>query len=91
MQKRGVINVVYNNGGYPEGGMDYEKSRRFAKIIRSIPMRFDSFFVCLYEAPWINVVEAFSVMVDKFLRVRMRVLFGESFLCLPLRRSGRNV
>ena len=74
-----MINAVYNNGGYPKGGMDYEKSRRFAQIIQGIPLRLDSFFVCLDDAPWLRVVETFSIIVDKFVRVRMRALQGMSF------------
>jgi hypothetical protein len=76
VQKLGVVNVVYNVGGYPEGGMDYEKSRRLAKVFQAIPIRFDSFFVCLDESPWLNVVEVFSLMVNKFLRIRMRSIVG---------------
>ena len=76
IQKLGVVNVVYNNGGYPEGGMDYEKSRMLAKVFKSLPVRFESFFVCLDESPWLNVVEAFSMLVGKMLRVRMRTLLG---------------
>ena len=80
MQKLGVVNVVYNIGGFPEHGMDYEKSRRLSKIFRGMPIRFDSFLVCLDEAPWQNVVEVFSLMVGKLLRVRMRALLGKSNL-----------
>jgi hypothetical protein len=76
VQLLGVVNVVYNNGGFPEGGMDYEKSRRLAKLFRGIPIRFDSFYVCLDEKPWQGVVEVFSFMVGKFIRVRMRSIQG---------------
>ena len=36
VQKLGVGNVVYNNGGFPNGGMDYEKSRRFSYLFRGM-------------------------------------------------------
>ena len=76
VQKLGVVNVVYNIGGFPEGGMDYEKSRRFSSIIKCSPIRFDSFFVALDTKAWMVVVETFSVMVSKYLRVRMRAIQG---------------
>ena len=68
--------MVYNIGGFPDGGMDYEKSRRFSNQIKAIPIRFDSFFVALDIKAWLIVVETFSVMVSKFIRVRMRALQG---------------
>ena len=49
VQKLGVSNVVYNVGGFPRQGMDYEKSRRFAHLFRSIPVRYNNFYVCLDE------------------------------------------
>jgi hypothetical protein len=76
-QKRGVVSVVYNNGGFPKGGMDYEKSRRFGLLVRGIPIRMDSILVCLDESLWLNVVDAFSVIVSKHLRIRMRTLPGK--------------
>lgn len=81
-QKLGIINLVYNNGGFPEGGMDYEKSRRFGKILKCMPLRVDGMFVCLDEAPWLAVVEAFSMMVHKFLRIRLRALPGSHTECM---------
>lgn len=78
VQRLGVVNVVYNNGGYPENGMDWEKSRRLAQVFRGLPIRFDSFFVCVDDSPWLNVAETFSLIVNRFLRVRMRVLQGRS-------------
>jgi hypothetical protein len=76
-QKQGVVSVVYNNGGFPKGGMDYEKSRRTARLFQGIPIRMDSFLVCLDENPWLNVVDAFSVIVSKYVRIRMRTLPGK--------------
>ncbi|CAJ1962599.1 unnamed protein product [Cylindrotheca closterium] len=81
-QKVGVINLVYNIGGFPEGGMDYEKSRRFGQVIKSMPLRVEGMFVCLDEAPWLAVVEAFSMMVTKFLRIRLRALPGSHTECM---------
>mmetsp|Transcript_41548 Transcript_41548/g.100034 ORF Transcript_41548/g.100034 Transcript_41548/m.100034 type:complete len:384 (-) Transcript_41548:352-1503(-) len=81
-QKLGIVNLVYNNGGFPEGGMDYEKSRRFGKVIKSMPLRVDGMFVCLDEAPWLAVVEAFSMMINKFLRIRLRALPGSHTECM---------
>ena len=56
--------------------MDYEKSRRFSSIIKCSPIRFDSFFVAIDTKAWMVVVETFSVMVSKYLRVRMRAIQG---------------
>lgn len=81
-QKRGVVSVVFNNGGFPNGGMDYEKSRRTARLFRALPVRMDSFLVCLDERPWLTVVDAFSVIVSKHLRIRMRALPGTYQECL---------
>lgn len=39
-------------------------------------------FVCLDEAPWLKVVETFSIMVDKFLRIRLRALPGSHTECM---------
>ena len=80
VQQLGVVNVVYNNGGFPPGGMDYEKSRRLAQIFRGNPVRFDSFIVCLDDSPWLSVVEAFSFLVGKYIRVRMRAIQGKSYV-----------
>ena len=89
VQKLGVTNLVYNLGGFPEGGMDYEKSRMLSKIFRAVPVRFAAFFVCIDSAPWLTVIEAFSMFVSKFLRVRMRTVMGESVKCqLPLLLTG---
>jgi hypothetical protein len=84
VQKLGVVSVVYNLGGFPESGMDYEKSRRFSKACRAVPIRFVSLLVCLDDAAWLNAVEVFSLMVNKFLRIRMRSIIGTwlSLLCL---------
>ena len=61
MQKLGVVNVVYNVGGFPKHGMDYEKSRWLSRLFRAIPLRFNSFYVCLDESAWVTVVETFAV------------------------------
>mmetsp|Transcript_41547 Transcript_41547/g.100033 ORF Transcript_41547/g.100033 Transcript_41547/m.100033 type:complete len:86 (-) Transcript_41547:2067-2324(-) len=39
-------------------------------------------FVCLDEAPWLAVVEAFSMIVGKFLRIRLRALPGSHTECM---------
>lgn len=77
VQKLGVSNVVYNNGGFPRQGMDYEKSRRAAFLFRSVPVRYNNFFVCLDDNPWLTVVETFAVMITRFLRVRLRMIRGK--------------
>ena len=77
VQKLGVINVVYNVGGWVEHSFDYEKSRRVSRIFRAIPLRFASFFVCLDEGAWMTVVDAFSFMISKYLRIRLRVILGD--------------
>jgi len=76
VQKLGIVNVEYNLGGFPKHGMDYEKSRRFAKLFRAVPIRFNSFYPCLDEIAWITVVETFSVMISRFLRIRLGVITG---------------
>mmetsp|Transcript_1523 Transcript_1523/g.3774 ORF Transcript_1523/g.3774 Transcript_1523/m.3774 type:complete len:349 (-) Transcript_1523:171-1217(-) len=80
-QKRGVIVVVYNLGGFPKHGNDWEKSRRLAQMLRSLPIRIDAFFVCFDDAMWSTVVEGFSFMVTRFLRVRFRPLSGSRQEC----------
>jgi len=76
VQKLGIVNVVYNVGGWVENGIDYEKSRRVSRIFRAIPLRFASFFVCLDEGVWMTVVDTFSFMISKYLRIRLRVILG---------------
>ena len=76
-QKSGIVNVVYNNGGFPDNGMDYEKSRRISGIFKAIPIRFDSFLVCLDDSPWLTVVDTFSIIVNKFIRLRLRAIPGK--------------
>ena len=77
VQKLGVVNVVYNVGGYVDQSFDYEKSRRVSRIFCAIPLRFASFFVCLDEGAWMTVVDAFSFMISKYLRIRLRVILGD--------------
>lgn len=77
VQKLGVVNVVYNVGGWVEHSFDYEKSRRVSRSFRAIPLRFASFFVCLDEGAWMTVVDAFSFMISKYLRIRLRVIIGD--------------
>lgn len=76
VQKRGIANVVYNVGGFPEHGMDYEKSRRIALLFRAIPVRMTTFFPCVDDVAWVTVVETFSVLISRFLRIRLRVITG---------------
>ena len=77
VQKLGVANVVYNVGGYyPEGGMDWEKSRRLAKLFRAIPLKFCSFYPCIDTKAWTIVVDTFSVVMSKWLRFRLRAIKG---------------
>mmetsp|Transcript_44021 Transcript_44021/g.106748 ORF Transcript_44021/g.106748 Transcript_44021/m.106748 type:complete len:427 (+) Transcript_44021:249-1529(+) len=81
VQRFGIVNVVYNNGGFPENGMDYEKSRRLARLFKAIPVRFSSFLVCIDEGPWLTVVDTFSIIVDKFIRIRLRAILGSRQEC----------
>ena len=76
VQKLGVSNIVYNVGGFPRQGMDYEKSRRLAYAFRAVPVRYNNFYVCLDDKPWLTVVETFAVMITRFLRVRLRMIRG---------------
>jgi hypothetical protein len=122
VQKRGVVHVVYNHA-FPKGGMDYEKSRRLAKLFQAVPIRFPTFWVCLIGSnssadhkisvsrnpsprvppanengeedddaeeedpennvtPWWTVVDTFSVLVNKLLSIRLRVLVGSRQECM---------
>jgi hypothetical protein len=77
-QKLGVIVVVYNLGGFPKGGNDWEKSRRrLSQVVKSMPIRFDAFLPCFDDIIWDAFVRYFSFMVSRFLRVRFRPLSGK--------------
>eukprot|EP00581_Thalassiosira_minuscula_P002144 CAMPEP_0183741506 /NCGR_PEP_ID=MMETSP0737-20130205/62279_1 /TAXON_ID=385413 /ORGANISM="Thalassiosira miniscula, Strain CCMP1093" /LENGTH=367 /DNA_ID=CAMNT_0025976853 /DNA_START=284 /DNA_END=1387 /DNA_ORIENTATION=+ len=89
VQKLGVVNVVYNLCGFPEKGMDYEKSRRIAKLVKAIPVRFCSFYPCIDSRAWAVVVDTFSVLVSKYLRFRFRVIKGDhEWVLLKLKSIG---
>ena len=89
VQKLGVVNVVYNVGGFPKHGMDYEKSRWLSRLFRAIPIRFNSFYVCLDESAWVTVVETFAVMISRFLRIRLRMIKGtHQVVCEKLKLVG---
>jgi hypothetical protein len=77
VQKLGVVNVVYNLGGIPRSGIDYEKSRRLSNLIKSIPVRFCSFYPCIDTKFWAIVVETFSVIINKYLLMRFRIIKGD--------------
>ncbi len=77
VQKLGVVNVVYNLGGLPRSGIDYEKSRRLAKLFKAIPVRFCSFYPCIDTKFWSVVVETFSVIINKFLLMRFKIIEGD--------------
>ena len=77
VQKLGVVNVVYNLGGMPHKGMDYEKSRRLAKLFKAIPVRFCSFYPCIDTKFWAVVVKTFSVIINKFLLLRFKIIKGD--------------
>ena len=77
VQKLGVVNVVYNLGGLPRSGIDYEKSRRLAKLFKAIPVRFCSFYPCIDTNFWKIVVETFSVIINRFLLMRFRIIEGD--------------
>ena len=77
VQKLGVANVVFNLGGFPKHGMDYEKSRRLAGLFKAIPLRFCSFYPCIDTRAWAVVVDTFSVITSKYLSVRLRVIKGD--------------
>ena len=77
VQKLGVVNVVYNLCGFPKKGMDYEKSRRLARLFKAMPLRMCSFYPCIHTNAWSVVVDTFSVMISKYLRVRLRVIKGD--------------
>lgn len=77
VQKLGVVNVVYNLRGLPRSGIDYEKSRRLAKLFKAIPVRFCSFYPCIDSKFWTVVVETFSVIINKFLLMRFKIIEGD--------------
>ena len=77
VQKLGVVNVVYNLGGMPHSGIDYEKSRRLAKLFKAIPVRFCSFYPCIDTKFWSVVVETFSVIINKYLLMRFKIIKGD--------------
>ena len=77
VQKLGLVNVVYNLCGFPEKGMDYEKSRRIAKLVKAIPVRFCSFYPYINTRAWAVVVDTFSYLISKYLRFRLRVIKGD--------------
>lgn len=77
VQKLGVANVIYNLGGIPRSGIDYEKSRRLAKMFKAIPVRFCTFYPCIDTKFWEVVVETFSVIINRFLLMRFRIITGD--------------
>jgi hypothetical protein len=79
-QRLGVVVMVYNLGGFPRSGMDYEKSHLTAKLLTGIPIRFNSFLVCFDDAAWAPIPEVFSHMLSPFLRTRLRSMSGKHYL-----------
>jgi hypothetical protein len=77
VQKLGVVNVVYNLCGLPKEGMDWEKSRRLACLFKAVPLRMCSFYPCSDTRAWGIIVEGFSVIVSRYLRIRMRIIKGD--------------
>jgi len=77
VQKLGVVNVVYNLGGMPRSGIDYEKSRRLAKLFKAIPVRFCAFYPCIDNSFWSVAVKTFSVIISKYLLMRFRIIKGD--------------
>ena len=77
VQKLGVVNVVYNLGGMPHKGMDYEKSRRLAKLFKAIPVRFCSFYPCIDTKFWSVVVKTFSIIINRYLLMRFKIIKGD--------------
>mmetsp|Transcript_13215 Transcript_13215/g.23626 ORF Transcript_13215/g.23626 Transcript_13215/m.23626 type:complete len:382 (-) Transcript_13215:433-1578(-) len=89
VQKLGVTNVVYNLGGFPKNGMDYEKTRRVARLIKTFPVRFCSFYPCINSRAWALVVDTFSVMSSMYLRFRLRVIKGDhEWVMMKLKAIG---
>lgn len=82
VQKLGVVSVSYQVGGYPEGGYDYELTRKISCIVKAAPVRFVAIYVCFSESPWKRVADLISHMVTPFLRVRLRSIQGSHQECL---------
>merc|ERR1711971_696081 len=75
--KLGVVICVYNLGDFPANGMDYEKSRRVARLMKSIPVRVCAFYPCINTRAWEVVVDTFSLFIGMYLRFRLRVIKGD--------------
>jgi hypothetical protein len=48
--RKNSVFLLLSPQGFPDKGIDYEKSRRFGKLLKAIPLRVDGMFVCLDEA-----------------------------------------
>jgi hypothetical protein len=79
VQKLGVVSISYQVGGYPEGGYDFELTRKVSSLVKVIPLRFVAIYVCYSETPWQRVADLISHMVSPILRVRLRSIQGEIY------------
>ena len=77
VQKLGVVSVSYQVGGYPDGGYDFELTRRVSSLVKVVPVRFVAIYVCYSETPWQKVADLISHMVSPMLRVRLRSVQGK--------------
>jgi hypothetical protein len=90
VQKLGVVSISYQVGGYPEGGYDFELTRKVSTLIKVVPVRFVAIYLCYSETPWQRVADLISHMVSPILRVRLRSIQGEiNIMSVPTTRSSQ--
>ena len=76
-QKLGLVSISYQvGGGYPEGGYDYELTRRVSQLTKSLPIRFAAVYVCFNDSIWKTVADFIAHVVSPILRVRLRSIQG---------------
>ena len=76
-QKLGLVSISYQvGGGYPEGGYDYELTRRVSQMAKSLPIRFAAVYVCFNDSIWKTVADFIAHVVSPILRVRLRSIQG---------------
>eukprot|EP00980_Cylindrotheca_fusiformis_P027849 scaffold22560_cov135-Cylindrotheca_fusiformis.AAC.60 len=77
-----LVSVSYQVGGYPEGGYDFEMTRKVSTLVRCFPLRFSAIYVCYSASPWKIVADLISHLLSPFLRVRLRSVQGSHQECL---------
>jgi hypothetical protein len=75
-QKVGFVSISYQVGDYPEGGYDFELTRKVSTLVRCIPIRFSAIYLCYSLSPWKRVADLISHLLTPLLRVRLRSVQG---------------